>query len=129
MRLEVQPPYFDEPDYIAALAGSAADYLKAGFDHLLFSFHGLPERHLRKSDPTGRHCLAVENCCERPARPMPRVTGRSVSRPWPLLSERPACPPEKYSVAFQSRLGRDPWLRPYTDHECWPECRDGGSNG
>ena len=64
MRVEVQPPYGDSPDYIAALVASAANYLEAGYDHLLFSFHGIPERHLRKSDPTGGHCLAVPNCCE-----------------------------------------------------------------
>jgi protoheme ferro-lyase len=47
MKIVVQPPYFDAPDYIAALVASAADYLEAGFDHLLFSFHGIPERHLK----------------------------------------------------------------------------------
>ena len=60
MRVQVQPPCFDQPDYIAALAASAQDLLQRGYDHLLFSFHGLPERHMRKSDPTGRHCLATE---------------------------------------------------------------------
>src|ERR1017187_462756 len=64
MRVQVQPPCFDQPDYIAALVASAREYLKGGYDHLLFSFHGLPERHMRKADPTGRHCLASENCCE-----------------------------------------------------------------
>ena len=64
MRVEVQPPYGDAPDYIAALAASAANHLAAGYDHLLFSFHGIPERHLRKSDPTGGHCLAAPDCCE-----------------------------------------------------------------
>ena len=64
MRLQVQPPFFEDPDYIAALVGSAREYLERAYDHLLFSFHGLPERHLRKSDPTGRHCLATQDCCE-----------------------------------------------------------------
>ncbi len=52
MLIKVQPPYGDSPDYIAALVASAANYLEAGYDHLLFSFHGIPERHLRKTDPT-----------------------------------------------------------------------------
>ena len=64
MRVQVQPPCFDQPDYIAALVASAQEFLQRGYDHLLFSFHGLPERHMRKSDPTGCHCLATENCCE-----------------------------------------------------------------
>ena len=67
MKIDVQPPYGDAPDYIAALAASAANYLEADYDHLLFSFHGIPERHMHKSDPTGCHCLATPNCCETPS--------------------------------------------------------------
>ena len=54
MKVIVQPPYGDAPDYIAALAASAANHLEAGYDHLLFSFHGIPERHLRKVRPDWR---------------------------------------------------------------------------
>ena len=46
MKLVVQPPYFDDADYIAALVASAAEHLKQDYDHLLFSFHGIPERHI-----------------------------------------------------------------------------------
>ena len=67
MKMTVQPPYFDQPDYIAALVASAADYLKKDYDHLLFSFHGIPERHIKKSDTTGCHCLATPDCCETPS--------------------------------------------------------------
>ena len=48
MKVTVQPPYYDQPDYIAALVASAAEYLKKGYDHLLFSFHGIPERHIEE---------------------------------------------------------------------------------
>ena len=113
----VQPPYFDAPDYIAALAASAKDYLDAGYDHLLFSFHGIPERHLKKSDPTRRHCLAVPNCCEA-ASPAHATCYRAqcfkTVAAFVKLAEVPA---GKFSVSFQSRLGRDPWLKPYTDFE------------
>ena len=64
MRIQVQPPFFEQPDYIAALVASAQEFLERGYDYLLFSFHGLPERQLRKTDPTGRHCLTAQNCCE-----------------------------------------------------------------
>jgi ferrochelatase len=64
MRVEVAPPYFNHPAYIKALVATARPFLDAPHDHLLFSFHGVPERHLRKSDPTGRHCLAAPDCCE-----------------------------------------------------------------
>ncbi len=55
MKITVQQPYYNSPDFIAALVGSAAELLKQDYDHLLFSYHGIPERHLRKSDPTGCH--------------------------------------------------------------------------
>jgi len=67
MTVEVMPPYYDHPDYIRALVASARESLARPHDHVLFSFHGLPERHMRKADPTGSHCLASPNCCETPS--------------------------------------------------------------
>jgi ferrochelatase len=117
MQVKIAEPYYNDPDYIAALVASAEGYLGSGFDHLLFSFHGLPERHLRKSDTTGCHCLAVANCCETPSpahgtcyRAQCLATVRAFAAAAGLAGD-------KYSVAFQSRLGRDPWLKPYTDAE------------
>ena len=116
IKLTVQPPYYQHPDYIAALVASAKDYLK-DYDHLLFSYHGIPERHLRKSDPTKCHCLKVEDCCNVPS-PAHEVCYRAqcfaTTREFVKLA---GVPQEKYSVSFQSRLGRDPWLKPYTDYE------------
>jgi ferrochelatase len=117
MKITVQPPYFDAPDFIAALVASTAEFLKQDYDHLLFSYHGIPERHLRKSDPTGCHCLKVENCCEvtSPAHAMCyRAQCFATTREFVKLA---GVPKEKYSVSFQSRLGKDPWLKPYTDYE------------
>ncbi|HEX5223238.1 MAG TPA: ferrochelatase [Verrucomicrobiae bacterium] len=117
MKLTVQPPYYDSPDFIGALVGSAAEFLKKDYDHLLFSYHGIPERHLRKSDPTGCHCLKVEDCCEV-ASPAHATCYRAqcfaTTRAFVKLA---GIPEGKYSVSFQSRLGKDPWLKPYTDYE------------
>jgi ferrochelatase len=66
MKLTVQPPYGDAPDFIGAMVANAAEYLRAEYDHWLFSFHGVPERHLVKSDPTHVHCLAGSDCCQTP---------------------------------------------------------------
>jgi ferrochelatase len=117
MRLQVQPPFYAEPDYIAALVGSAQEYLAQGYDHLLFSFHGLPERHLRKSDPTGRHCLASENCCTTPSPAHATCYRAQCLKTVAAFVEQAGVLEGKYSIAFQSRLGRDPWLKPYTDFE------------
>lgn len=108
-------PYYDHPAYIQALAATAADELKKGFDHLLFSFHGIPERHLRKADPTGSHCLIQGECCsaDSPARATCyRAQCYETVRAFVAAT---GLRQEQYSVAFQSRLGRDPWIKPYTD--------------
>ncbi len=117
MALKVQPPFFDHPDYIAALVGSAAACLKGGYDHLLFSFHGLPERQIRKADPTGRHCLTVTDCCRTPSPAHATCYRAQCFKTVSGFVKQAGIPDGKYSVAFQSRLGRYPWLRPYTDHE------------
>ncbi len=117
MALQVQPPYGDAPDYIAALVASAADSMANGFDHLLFSFHGIPERHLRRTDPTGRHCLAESNCCEAASPAHATCYRAQCFKTVAAFASKANLPQAKYSVSFQSRLGRDPWLRPYTDSE------------
>lgn len=117
MRWTVQPPYYEEPDYIAALVESARPYLEGAWDHLLFSFHGIPERHLRKSDPTGGHCLRRPNCCEEPGLALPRCYRAQGWRTVAAFVRAANVPAGRWSVAFQSRLGRDAWLQPYTDQE------------
>jgi ferrochelatase len=117
MRIQTQPPYFDMPDYIEALVASAEDYLRSGYDHLLFSFHGIPERHLRKSDPTHCHCLVQENCCEISSPAQATCYRAQCFKTVAAFVAKAGVPREKYSVSFQSRLGKDPWLKPYTDFE------------
>ena len=117
IRIELQPPFFEQPDYIEALVASAEGFVQNSFDHLLFSFHGLPERQIRKSDPTRRHCLASGNCCETASPAHATCYRAQCFRTVAAFVARAGVPKEKHSVAFQSRLGRDPWLKPYTDYE------------
>jgi ferrochelatase len=117
MKITVQPPFFDAPDYLEALVTGAQDYLQDGYDHLLFSFHGIPERHLRKSDPTRCHCLKKENCCEVSSPAHATCYRAQCFKTVAAFVAKANVPKEKCSVSFQSRLGRDPWLKPYTDLE------------
>jgi protoporphyrin/coproporphyrin ferrochelatase len=117
MKITVRPPYFDAPDYIAALAASAKDHLEAGYDHLLFSFHGIPERHLKKSDPTGAHCLVKANCCETASPAHATCYRAQCFKTAAAFVKLAGVPAHKFSISFQSRLGKDPWLKPYTDFE------------
>lgn len=113
-KLSIVPPYYNESHYLGALASSIRPYLEQDFDHILFSYHGVPERHIHKGDITGSHCLKVNNCCDVPSpahaqcyRHQCWVTTKKVTA---LLG----LPDDKWSMSFQSRLGRDEWLKPYT---------------
>ncbi len=117
MKVQVQAPYFEDDDYIAALVGSAKEFLDRGYDHLLFSFHGVPERQIQKSDPTGCHCLKVENCCEAASPAHATCYRAQCFKTVAAFVKRAGVAKDKYSVSFQSRLGRTPWLKPYTDAE------------
>jgi ferrochelatase len=117
MALHVQQPYYADPDYIEALVASARGHLDGGYDHLLFSFHGIPERHLRKADPTGCHCLQSPACCETPSEAHASCYRAQCLATMRAFVAAAGIPADKHSFAFQSRLGRDPWLKPYTDFE------------
>jgi len=117
MKLKVQPAYYNNPDYIAALGAVMADSLRTGYDHLLISFHGVPERQIKKSDPTKCHCLTVPNCCEVASPAHGFCYRAQCFETAKLLAKHCRLPDGKWSVAFQSRLGKDPWLQPFTDVE------------
>ncbi|MEM7217927.1 MAG: ferrochelatase [Pseudomonadota bacterium] len=113
--LRVVEPFFTAPDYIGVLAASIRRALPDEFDHLLFSYHGLPEAHLRKEDPTGRHCLRSDDCCETNSTAHATCYRHQVYATTHAVAAELGLTADGYSVSFQSRLGRTPWLRPYTD--------------
>jgi len=117
VRLIVQPPFYDDPDYIEAMVENAREDLQKDYDHILFSYHGLPERHMKTADPTKSHCMAIENCCSIPSEAHKTCYRHQVFRTTELFAEKAGIPKDKYSISFQSRLGREPWLKPYTDLE------------
>ena len=108
------PAFYDEAGFLDAFAAVGRPVLdELAPDHVLFSFHGLPERHIRKSDETGKHCLADASCCDAMVdanrncyRAQSYVTARGIAERLALAD---------WSVSFQSRLGRTPWIQPYTD--------------
>jgi ferrochelatase len=113
-RLKVVPPFYNEPVYIEALANSIAPYYNDGLDQILFSYHGIPERHVQKTDCTGNHCLKTPDCCNVPSPAHAVCYRHQVTETTRLVAERLGIPKEKYMVTFQSRLGRDKWLEPFT---------------
>lgn len=119
--LAVLPSFYAEPGFIRALAAVARELPEERRpDHLLISFHGLPERQVKASDTTGKHCLASETCCEAIG-PANRYCYRAqCSATARALAQALGLRPEHWTLSFQSRLGRTPWIRPYTD-EVLPE--------
>ncbi|MCC5838507.1 MAG: ferrochelatase [Opitutales bacterium] len=114
--VEFLQPFYKDPDYIEALWESARPYIEKGdFDRLLFSFHGIPERHLRLSDPSHAHCLCTPDCCNRPSVAHASCYRHQCFETVKAFVEKAGLAPEQYFVSFQSRLGKDPWLSPFTD--------------
>ncbi|HKA15847.1 MAG TPA: ferrochelatase [Myxococcota bacterium] len=109
-------PFYGDAGFIRTWRDVAAGPLAAfRADHVLFSYHGLPERQIRAADRTGGHCLASADCCARPHaahlhcyRAQCYATTRALVAALGLDAART-------STSFQSRLGRTPWIRPYTD--------------
>ncbi|MCC5871332.1 MAG: ferrochelatase [Gammaproteobacteria bacterium] len=114
LTLEPLPSFHDHPAYIAELAALTREHL-ADDDHLLFSYHGLPEYHLRKTDPTRSHCLTRPDCCQVASPAHAFCYKHQVLVTAELVARSLALPRERWEVSFQSRLGRAKWIEPYTD--------------
>ena len=113
-KLDFIKPFFDEADYITAMAENIRPFLKDDYDHILFSYHGIPQRHLRKTDPTGCHCTKVENCCDVKSSAHATCYRHQCFSTTNLITKALQIPSEKFSISFQSRLGKG-WLQPFTD--------------
>ncbi|AYD48778.1 ferrochelatase [Arachidicoccus soli] len=112
--LKSVPPFYNHPAYINALAENMRPYLQEDFDQLLFSYHGIPERHVQKTDPTGKHCLQVENCCFKSCEAHKTCYRHQVTMTSELVAKKLGLKKDKWQQSYQSRLGRDPWLQPNT---------------
>jgi len=113
-QLKVTPPFFNDEYYLDSLAESIRPFLNGDFDHLLFSYHGIPRRHVLKSDPTKSHCLTDENCCTEASAAHRFCYRHQISMTTKKVAEKLCLPKDKFSFSFQSRLGTDAWLKPYT---------------
>lgn len=107
-------PYYKDPLYIDALAESMKPYLGQEYDKIIFSYHGVPERHIYKGDVTGCHCLRSDDCCYTPSPAHEFCYRHQCIVTTELVVNKLGIPREKSELSFQSRLGRDPWLQPYT---------------
>lgn len=110
------PAFYNKKGYIEVLSESISGHLKGKkCDHLLFSYHGVPERHIRKSDITKSHCKIDGSCCITPSKAHEFCYKHQCLEVTRQVAEKLNLKEGTYSTSFQSRLGFDPWLQPYTD--------------
>lgn len=102
--------YFDHPSFIEAHVARAKEYDLEAYDHVLFSYHGLPERQVRKADDTAT-CLVQKDCCKKNLR---CYAAQCLATTEKIAGEL-EIPHEKWNLVFQSRLGKSSWLKPYSD--------------
>lgn len=116
MQFTSLPAFYHHADYIRVLANSIQEYLKdKDWEHLLFSYHGVPKRHIRKSDITKSHCKMDGKCCNTPSAAHEFCYSHQCYETTHKVAEYLELKEGTYSTSFQSRLGLDPWLQPYTD--------------
>lgn len=125
IELKVLEPFYDNPGYIDALLESARPYLEQDYDHIVFSYHGLPESHITKLDKSGSHCLKQENCCQTAHEAHKTCYRHQVMRTTQCFALQAGLAQNRYSVAFQSRLGRAKWLGPNTEDRLTELARQG----
>ena len=107
--------FSDHPGFIQGFVERGRTYMDTrAYDHYLFSYHGLPERHMRKGDPTGQVCKLGDCCNSLHAMNQHCYRAQCFDTTRRLVAEL-GIPEGKYTTSFQSRLGNDPWIKPYTD--------------
>lgn len=104
--------YGTHPKLIEAFCAVAGDHSIKDYDHVIFSFHGLPKQQIIKADEQGG-CLQSSECCQKPSVQNKYCYSAQCYATAKALADACKIPVEKHSVVFQSRLGKDPWLRPY----------------
>lgn len=116
IKLTSLPAFYNKEDYISVLSNSIKTHLDINKpDHLLFSYHGVPERHIKKSDITKSHCKIDGSCCNTPSKSHEFCYRHQCFQTTKNVAAFLNLKEGTYSTSFQSRLGRDPWLQPYTD--------------
>ena len=116
LKIESVPAFYNKPDYIEVLSNAIKGHLQnINYEHLLFSYHGVPERHIRKSDVTKSHCKIDGSCCVTPSKAHQFCYRHQCLEVTRLVAKKLQLQEGTFSTSFQSRLGFDPWLQPYTD--------------
>ena len=105
--------YPEDSKMVELFASNARQFNLEDYDHVLFSYHGLPQRQLVKADPFN-HCLQSGDCCKNLTTTNQFCYSAQCHATTSAIASFLNLPETKYTLCFQSRLGRDPWTQPYT---------------
>ncbi len=105
--------YYDNESMIDIFADNARQFDLDQYDHIIFSYHGLPQRQLRKADE-GNHCLQNENCCQQIGKANQFCYSAQCHGTTRAIASQLGLSPDQYTTSFQSRLGPEAWAKPYT---------------
>ncbi|MRI00966.1 ferrochelatase [Kriegella sp. EG-1] len=129
VKITTLPAFYKNEDFIRVLSERIKEGLDGfDYDHVLFSYHGIPERHIRKSDPTRFHCKIDGNCCNTNSVAHNTCYRHQCFETTKKVKAYLNLPDDKISNSFQSRLPNDPWLKPYTDFEFVRLAEEGKKN-
>ncbi|MBT5902821.1 MAG: ferrochelatase [Opitutaceae bacterium] len=128
MKIECVQPFYEDADYIDALFEVSAPYLNDPESFILFSYHGIPERHLRKGDASNAHCFKVPDCCNTCSAAHAMCYRAQITKTTAAFVKKAGLADDRWSIAFQSRLVGEPWLTPYTDKEILRFIEEGKKN-
>lgn len=106
--------YYDYEPMIDIFAENARRFDLDSYDHIIFSYHGLPQRQLRKGDASGEYCLCSEDCCRRISAVNQFCYSAQCHGTTQAIAAKLGLPAERYTTSFQSRLGPEAWAKPYT---------------
>ena len=117
--------FHDNELMIDTFAGNGRKYEPETYDHVLFSFHGLPQRQLIKCDHTHNFCLKTDGCCNTLNDINKYCYSAQAHHTALLIAQSLNISVDKYTICFQSRLGNDPWVQPYTSEVVAELAREG----
>ncbi len=115
LNIKFHSVFYNHEKYIHSLTQVIKPYLEKGYDHILFSYHGIPERHIHKANKSNQPCKISAECCEHFSQAHKTCYRHQVIQTTKSIVEKNHIPKDKYQISFQSRLGRIPWLEPFTD--------------
>lgn len=105
--------FYDHPDFIDSILERAKEHNLEEYDHVLFSYHGLPVRQLVKAD-LGNHCNQTKDCCSTISDKNQHCYSAQCHATTRALVKKMGLEEGQYTTCFQSRLGKEPWVEPYT---------------